>query len=228
MRFAAGLLFFAAWRPIAHGQSGSFQPMFQYSVVPGVCAGQLGLGDTAVVGDFNGDGKLDLAFVCAGTQLAVLLGNDDGTFQSPVLTSLATPVQDFHGNATCVAAADLNGDGKTDLVFTNNQSHQIAAPTCNGSATAPHTSLITMLSLGDGRFAAPSMLPTNSFYAVWSALDLDGDGIPDLLLDNQQYLGIGIMLGKGDGTFSPMTTITASGGTAPLRRRRVLFPCRRA
>jgi hypothetical protein len=63
------------------------------------------------VGDFNGDGKLDRAVVNADDQVAVLLGNGDGTF-SEASAFGAGYDPDF------VAVGDFNGDGKPDLAVT--------------------------------------------------------------------------------------------------------------
>src|SRR2546430_1444336 len=65
------------------------------------------------VGDFNGDGRLDLAVVDGQgnawtSALLILIGNGDGSFKTPVSYALKT-------NGTSVAAADFNGDGKLDL-----------------------------------------------------------------------------------------------------------------
>jgi len=59
-----------------------------------------------VTGDFNEDGKLDLA-----TGTSVLQGNGDGTFQAPI---------DFGGSAQVLATGDFNGDGRPDLVAQSN------------------------------------------------------------------------------------------------------------
>src|SRR6202035_2748588 len=64
------------------------------------------------VGDFNGDGKMDIAANIVASGVTVELGNGDGTFQAPVFT----PVSNL-GYSRWVAAGDFNGDGKTDLAI---------------------------------------------------------------------------------------------------------------
>jgi hypothetical protein len=71
-------------------------------------------GANVIVGDFNGDGKLDLVLAncCGETSMSYYLGNGDGTFQ---------PEGDFNGNPNpeFVASADFNNDGKLDLAIAN-------------------------------------------------------------------------------------------------------------
>jgi hypothetical protein len=65
-----------------------------------------------VTGDFNGDGKLDVAiYTFSPSQISILLGNGDGTFQAPV----PYPVQP--SSTRGLVAGDFNGNGKTDLVI---------------------------------------------------------------------------------------------------------------
>src|SRR5207302_11059600 len=74
------------------------------------------------VGDFNGDGKLDL--VTSGGSL--LLGNGDGTFRSAL---------NFAPVASCLAVADFNGDGHLDLAVANSYSNTVSSLLGSGNGT---------------------------------------------------------------------------------------------
>jgi len=155
--------------------------------------------DTIVVADFNNDGIPDLAITdweilglvsVQQAELTVLLGNGDGTFRTT-----------FHvvGNGIpAIVAADLNGDGNADIV------------TFGG----------VYLGKGDGTFQPPLSLDIETSDAQQTTLaiaDFNGDGRADLAwaspVNGQTSGVVGIMLGKGDGTFQPsiQTTIAAGG-----------------
>jgi hypothetical protein len=165
------------------------------------------------VADFNGDGKLDLA--AGGPSLAtsssdydsgtvtVLLGNGDGTFKAPM--TIASP----SGFTMSIAAADLNGDGKPDLVVSNEENPALMA---NYSGV-----FLVLLGNGDGTFTnVPG--PDPGFQASASSIaiaDFNGDGKPDLALTSELYDAITIQLGNGDGTFTatPASTVSSKGQT---------------
>ncbi len=85
------------------------------------------------MGDFNGDGILDLAvanFSSAG--VSVLLGNGDGTFQAPVYYGAGS----FPGS---VAVGDFNLDGRQDLAVANSGSNNVTVLINNTPRTARRT-----------------------------------------------------------------------------------------
>jgi Big-like domain-containing protein/VCBS repeat protein len=141
----------------------------------------------AVAGDFNGDGKRDLAvavFEGFGSQatfsLAVLLANGDGTFQSAV----TTPIEANFGDPILVA--DLNSDGIDDIIF------------------AHYGYLEVFLSAGDGTFRPPLGYADGAdnvgAIALW---DVNHDHNLDLVLADRINASLSILLGNGDGTFQP-------------------------
>jgi len=128
------------------------------------------------VGDFNNDGKLDIAatILTNGTQVTLALGNGDGTFQQPVLLPVAC--------IDCyLTAADFNLDGNMDL------------------AVVSTSSVTVYLGQGNGKFTGgqPSY-PTNFSVALTSG-DLNQDGKADLVVTNSA--GALVLFGNGNGSF---------------------------
>jgi len=157
---------------------GTFSPQVNYPTGGG--------GDGYIlVADFNGDGKLDIAVVNEiDNNVAILLGNGDGTFQTPKLTA-ALATDGFLG---AMAAADLNGDGKLDLVV----------PDWVGAASGQ---VAILLGKGDGTFQAPTFLTSNGG-STWPVVaDFNKDGKLDLAVANQ-FGTIDVFLGNGNGTFN--------------------------
>jgi len=101
-----------------------------------------------VVGDFNGDGKLDLAVALLGAQsVAILLGNGDGTFQGPIAYSVTAGASGVvpYGLVT----GDFNGDGKLDLAM--------AIGPYGSKTIGPLVGVTVLLGNGDGNVSASNI-----------------------------------------------------------------------
>jgi hypothetical protein len=168
---------------------GTFTPMPPVSVVGGIAF-------VAATADFNGDGNADLVVVNQGGlggSITILLGNGDGTFAAKSTISLP-------GGPQQVVVADFNRDGTQDLAVMNGFSNTITV----------------LLGNGDGTFREESN-PATGFEPLSEAVgDFNGDGIPDLAVTNQNdgnpNLGsVTVLLGNGDGTFTPTGTSPATG-----------------
>jgi hypothetical protein len=184
---------------------GTFQPAVTYDT-----GGSEPL--SLVVADVNDDGKPDVVVAndcgvtsCNG-ELGVLLGNGDGTFKTAV--TYGTGGYD----ATAVAVADVNGDGKPDVVVSN----ILACGTCNYDGIVG-----VLLGNGDGTFQAAVPYGTGGESALGVAVaDVNMDGKLDLLVVNEVDINsnsngtIGVLLGNGDGTFQPAIAYNTGGASA--------------
>jgi hypothetical protein len=148
--------------------------------------------ESAVLGDFNNDGKQDLAVSTGGSlSVSILLGNGDGTFGA----STNFPAG---GEAFSLAVGDFNGDGNQDLAITKLTSSNVAI----------------MLGNGIGGFSAPVNFATgNSPYSV-AVGDFNGDGKQDLAIANRDTSpgSVSILLGNGDGSFTAGTSQSVNIG----------------
>jgi len=141
-----------------------------------------------VVGDFNRDGKLDAVVLIPGSGFEFLQGQGDGTFLGHQVLPINVNNEDF--SASSLVAADLNHDGKLDLV-------------ASGYAT-----MAVLLGVGDGTFQLGPYLG-NGLGPVLLAADINGDAVPDLVFGDSS---IWVLLGNGDGTFG----ITPSYNLLPV------------
>jgi hypothetical protein len=157
--------------------------------------------------DFNGDGKLDLAASVdyESTQgLAVALGNGDGTFGTPTLYS--TTNQDFSvvgdgPGPLYVQAADMNGDGIPDLVYTNEE----------------YATVGVLLGNGDGTFGLPSEYPAGAYAYDLAVADVNGDGTLDVVTANKYSAGVTVLLNANGSVEKPDFAVTASAMSATVK-----------
>jgi hypothetical protein len=162
---------------------------------------------SVAVGDLNRDGKLDLVISSHAsgkpTTISVLLGNGNGTFQAPRSYSLGNAASAY--NTAPVVLADLNGDGRLDVV------------------TSWGPRIFVLLGRGDGTLG-----PAHSFSAgvagnnavlSLALRDLNGDGRLDAVAGVLQGVNspggfLSVLMGKGNGTFKAATT-TSTGELQP-------------
>lgn len=171
------------------GPTGCVQPVFNNPVYydPGALTP-----NKFAFGDFNGDGVNDLATINSDSNSAsVLLGNSDGTFNTPPKAIVSVGTSPMAG-----VAGDFNKDGKLDLAVV------IQSP----------ANAVILLGNGDGTF----QLTANSYSVGGSpasvvAFDYNADGNLDLAVANN--VGVRLMTGAGNGTFTTGTQLTALANT---------------
>ena len=156
---------------------------------------------SVTVGDFNGDGKPDLALAnqcsdlgCSNGSVTILLGNGDGSFRAAVSYGAG-------GDATFTAAGDLNGDGKLDLAVANYEINNVGI----------------LLGRGDGTFQPVVTYASGGDSASSVALaDLNGDGRLDLAVTNYVSGNVAVLVGNGNGTFQPAVSYPTEGALASM------------
>ena len=166
-----------------------------------------------VAADFDGDGKIDLVALehrdTTSASIHTRLGNGDATFHAtgPDLDVAFDVQTTAAGLAAQPAVADFDGDGKLDLAV-------VGLP-------ATHGALYLLKGHGDGSFAAPVTIDATLAFSGYAptrvvASDLDGDGKPDLVLEDGGAPfdatpvpgGIRVYRNLGDGTFAAAVALT--------------------
>ena len=151
------------------------------------------VGQGIAVGDFNHDGVPDLASLGAVSygQVAVSLGNGDGTFRDPI------PSANLPG-VVALAVGDFNGDGRLDLAGAGPDDPVVALTYGNG----------------DGTFQAPINHDIGQHPADLAVADFNGDSRPDVATVNTADNSVTILLNDGAGGF--LTSTSYPVGTGPV------------
>jgi len=142
-----------------------------------------------VTGDFNGDGRDDVAVAAPQMDsVYVFLANADGTLQTKVEIAAG-------GAPEAVATGDFDGDGNLDLAVTDLTDETVSI----------------LLGDGAGAFAAPVPYGVGTDPRSVAVGDFNGDGFADLAVANWSSSTVSVLLGNGDGTFDAATDYGDSG-----------------
>lgn len=149
---------------------------------------------SVAIGDFNGDGKSDVAVAnFSGNSIGLLLGNGDGSLQSP--RTFSTDPGPF-----LVAAGDFNRDGKLDLVTANNAG-----------------TVSVLLGNGDGSFQSTQNYRAGASPCSVAIGDFNGDGKPDLAVADRAGDVVTILLNvSGDSAITLSSSSNPSSIGAPV------------
>ena len=171
---------------------------------------------SVAVGDFDGDGKPDLAVADNGSGTVTVLLNAGGSFPSPIPYPVGM-------NPTSVAVGDFNGDGSPDLAVANYGDGTVSVllnvgPTIPSPPGSPPNG-----SPGNGGPPLGSFLPGITIPALgpnpWSVVvgDFNGDGWPDLAVANQNSTMVSVLLNPGPGiSGNPAIGVPHAGGVYSL------------
>ena len=157
---------------------------------PPVSYGSSNFATSVAVGDFDADGKIDLAVSSYGFGsngvVSIMLGKGDGTFFPSVdYSSAPSPFS--------IVKGDFNGDSKLDLATANIQVDSVSI----------------LLGNGDGTFGAPVNYAVDFPYEL-STGDFNSDGKSDLVSAGNGG-GLSILKGNGDGTFQKSVNFMGGG-----------------
>ncbi|MBW3622979.1 MAG: VCBS repeat-containing protein [Armatimonadetes bacterium] len=133
--------------------------------------------------------------------IALLLFTCPARAEPPVKRVFSPPVKhEAESSPVAVLSADVNRDGKPDLLTANSKSKSVSL----------------WLGQGNGAVGPRTTIPVNGSPVALDAGDLSGDGIPDIATANGADGTVSLLIGKGDGTFTPGGELTVGGTVSVL------------
>jgi FG-GAP-like repeat len=158
----------------------------------------LGNPQSVTIADLNGDGKLDLAATVAqngipeAEGIAVSLGGTGGVFQAAVYyaSSIQSEFWD-RPEPYFIKAADIDGDGKTDLVYTNSEFGTVGV----------------LYGAGDGTFLSPIEYPAGGYAFGLTLADVNQDGALDVVTAGDDFAGVTVLLNNNGSKTLPNFTV---------------------
>ncbi len=149
--------------------------------------------------DFNADGLADLVIANqTSNNVTLLLGNGDGAFAPATVSPIAAG-----SGPSGIVTANFNGDNNRDFAVTNFTDNTVSV--FLGDGTGAFTPAA-------GSPIAPGATGPNALVTA----DFDGDGNADLAIVNRTSNNVTLLLGNGDGTFTPATASPVSVGQGPV------------
>src|SRR5262245_43399633 len=123
----------------------------------------------------------------------VLLGNGNGTFQSPRSFTTASTI-------SALTTGEFNGDGRPDLVTVSSSNNNVSV----------------FLGNGDGTFMLQGDIPVGRSPIAVTVADMNGDGFADIGTANSSSGNVSMLLGNGSGGFQAAFNFTVIGNPSSL------------
>ncbi|MBO0697125.1 MAG: VCBS repeat-containing protein, partial [Zavarzinella sp.] len=169
---------------------------------PAVSSPTGGNPSSVAVGDFNGDGKMDVA-TANGADVSVLIGNGDGTFRAPTSITVGD-------SPTSVAVGDFNADGKMDLGVVSNTYYPGYWGYWGWYPGYYVGRASVLIGTGTGSFGAPvTTWLGGGYHTGGAAADFNGDGRSDLAVANADNGTVGVALADLSGALQGPTYYSA-------------------